>query len=254
MGSSPATDSVAPVVLEVRNLTVHHGQLCAVDDVSFSVRRGEVLTMIGANGAGKSTLMRTIAGLHAPSGGSILFEGEDVSKVAPHRRFARGISLVPEGRRLFPSLTLEENLLVGATKGAKGSFTLEAIYEIFPWMTQRRRAHVWQFSGGEQQAVAIGRALIANPKLILLDEVSLGLAPIVIERIYEVIPRIVTQGVTVLIVEQDVTQGLKVADRVHCLLEGRTSLVGTPGELNDDQIERAYFGASLEESHSGDTP
>ena len=250
MGHARENDAVAPVVLEVKDLTVHHGQLCAVDDVSFSVRQGEVLTIIGANGAGKSTLMRTIAGLHAQSSGSILFQDEDVSKIAPHRRFARGISLVPEGRRLFPSLTLEENLLVGATKGAKGVFTLEAIYDTFAWMRDRRRAHVWQFSGGEQQAVAIGRALIANPKLILLDEVSLGLAPIVIERIYEVIPRIVAQGVTVLIVEQDVSQGLKVADRVHCLLEGRTSLVGAPGELSDEQIERAYFGASLHDTSS----
>jgi branched-chain amino acid transport system ATP-binding protein len=250
MSDAVTGESIAPVVLEVKNLTVHHGQLRAVDDVSFSVRQGEVLTVIGANGAGKSTLLRTIAGLHTQSSGSIIFEGKDVSRVAPHRRFSRGISLVPEGRRLFSSLTLEENLLVGATKGAKGAFTLEAIYEIFPWMLDRRRAHVWQFSGGEQQAVAIGRALIANPKLILLDEVSLGLAPIVIERIYEVIPRIVAQGVTVLIVEQDVSQGLKVATRVHCLLEGRTSLVGTPGELSDAQIERAYFGASLEETPS----
>ncbi len=246
MSDAPTGES--SVVLEVSGLSVHHGQLCAVEDVSFSVSRGEVLAMIGANGAGKSTLLRTIAGLHTPSGGSISFEGADISRLAPHRRFARGISLVPEGRRLFSSMTLEENLLVGTTKGARGTFTIEAIYELFPWMRERRRSRVWQFSGGEQQAVAIGRALVANPRLLLLDEVSLGLAPIVIERIYDVIPRIVAEGVTVLIVEQDVGQGLKVATRVHCLLEGRTSLTGVPGELSDADIERAYFGASLHDS------
>jgi branched-chain amino acid transport system ATP-binding protein len=156
-----------------------------------------------------------------------------------------GISLVPEGRRLFPSLTLEENLQVGAHRATKGSFTIERIYELFDWMPQRRRQRAWQFSGGEQQAIAIGRALVANPQVLLLDELSLGLAPIVIERIYALIPKIVAQGVGILLVEQDVTLGVGVANRVHCLLEGKTSLVGTPGELSAQQIERAYFGAEM---------
>ena len=238
-------------LLEVEGLVVHHGQLCAIDEVSFHVAEGEVLAVVGANGAGKSTLLRTIAGLHRPSAGVVRYGGEDISRLGAHQRVRRGISLVPEGRRLFRSLTLEENLLVGAHKAPPGAFDIAAVYEIFPWMRERRRASVAQFSGGEQQAVAIGRALVANPRVLMLDEVSLGLAPIVIERIYEVIPAIVAQGVTVLLVEQDVSQGLKVANRVHCLLEGRTSLEGRPDELSARQIEEAYFGAELHHSQPG---
>jgi branched-chain amino acid transport system ATP-binding protein len=234
-----------PALLEVRELTVHHGQLRAVDRVSFRVNPGEVLAIVGANGAGKSTLMRTIAGLHKATAGSITFRGEEVSSLAAHRRVRKGISLVPEGRRLFASLTLEENLQVGAQNAAPGPFNIKEMFDLFPWMYERRSQRVRQFSGGEQQAVAIARALVANPQVLLLDEVSLGLAPIVIERIYEFIPNIVTQGIGVLLVEQDVTQGLAVATRVHCLLEGTTALVGTPAELTPEQIERAYFGSDL---------
>jgi branched-chain amino acid transport system ATP-binding protein len=232
-------------LLEVRGLTVHHGQLCAVDDVSFDLGDGEVLAMIGANGAGKSTLMRTIAGLHHASTGTMTFRGRDIAALSPHKRVGLGISLVPEGRRLFSSMTLEENLQVGAYRTSKGPFTVERIYEIFDWMPARRRQRAWQLSGGEQQAVAIGRALVANPKLLLLDELSLGLAPIVIERIYALVPDIVAHGVSVLIVEQDVAQGVAVADRVHCLLEGKTSLTGVPADLTSEQIDHAYFGAEL---------
>jgi branched-chain amino acid transport system ATP-binding protein len=201
--------------------------------------------MVGANGAGKSTLLRTIAGLHHQTSGTISFKGVKVTKLAPERRVRMGISLVPEGRRLFPSLTLEENLQVGAHRATKGTFTIDRIYELFEWMPERRRQRAWQFSGGEQQAIAIGRALVANPQVLLLDELSLGLAPIVIERIYALIPEIVAQGVGILLVEQDVTLGVGVANRVHCLLEGKTSLVGTPAELSAQQIERAYFGAEM---------
>jgi branched-chain amino acid transport system ATP-binding protein len=240
---------MSDTLLDVRGISVFHGQLCAVDDVSFSLRRGEILAMIGANGAGKSTLLRTIAGLHHPSSGAVLFDGEDIAKLSPNRRVRLGISLVPEGRRLFSSMTLEENLQVGAYRANKGPFTIQRIYELFDWMPGRRRQSVWQLSGGEQQAVAIGRALVANPKVLLLDELSLGLAPIVIERIYALVPEIVAQGVSILIVEQDVAQGVAVADRVHCLLEGRTSLAGAPGDLTSDQIDHAYFGADV--SHAG---
>ena len=243
-----SSDLLGSESLEVSGLTVHHGQLRAVDQVSFQVNPGEVLVIIGANGAGKSTLLRTIAGLHHPTSGTIKYKGEDISNLAAHQRVTRGISLVPEGRRLFASLTLEENLKVGAHKGAPGPFNIEAIYELFDWMPERRNQKVGQFSGGEQQAVAIGRALVANPRILMLDEVSLGLAPIVIERIYEVIPDIVNQGIGVLLVEQDVTQGLRVATWVQCLLEGSTSLEGPPGELSPDEIERAYFGSELHAS------
>ncbi|HUZ41197.1 MAG TPA: ABC transporter ATP-binding protein [Acidimicrobiales bacterium] len=232
-------------LLEVRNLTVHHGQLKAVDDVSFTLNDGEVLAIIGANGAGKSTLLRTIAGLHRATSGTIAVDGKDLSKMSPHRRVQTGISLVPEGRRLFESMTLEENLLVGAYHARKGPFTIERIYELFDWMPERRRQRAWQLSGGEQQAVSIGRALVANPRILLLDELSLGLAPIVIERIYTLVPDIVANGVSILIVEQDVAQGVAMADRVHCLLEGRTSLTGVPADLTSEQIDHAYFGAEL---------
>ena len=244
--SEPTGDShQRTALLEVADLTVHHGQLCAVDQVTLSVKAGEVLAVIGANGAGKSTLLRTIAGLHRPTSGTVSFEGDNISKLATHRRVRRGISLVPEGRRLFRSLTLEENIKVGAQNARPGPFNLKAMYELFSWMPERRHQKVGQLSGGEQQAVAIARALVANPKVLLIDEVSLGLAPIVIERIYEFIPQIVAQGVGVLLVEQDVTQALAVATRVHCLLEGKTSLVGVPTELSPAAIEAAYFGSDL---------
>jgi branched-chain amino acid transport system ATP-binding protein len=231
-------------LLEVAHLTIHHGQLCAIDDISFTLGASDVLAIIGANGAGKSTLLRTIAGLHTPTSGTITYQGEDISKVRTHLRVRRGISLVPEGRRLFPSLTLEENIQVGAQKAAAGPFNIAAVYELFAWMPERRRQKVGQLSGGEQQSVAIARALVANPNVRMIDEVSLGLAPIVIERIYEFLPRIVAEGIGVLLVEQDVSQALSVATRVHCLLEGKTSLVGAPGDLSSADIETAYFGTS----------
>lgn len=236
--------------LSVEELTVHHGQLCAVDHVSFDMRRGEVYVIIGANGAGKSTLLRTLAGLKAQTSGTVRFKDQDVGALRPHRRVELGISLVPEGRRLFASMTLEENLQVGAFRGHKGPFTIERIYGLFPWMQVRRRQLAWQFSGGEQQAIAIGRALVRNPQLLLIDELSLGLAPIVIERIYAMIPEVVQEGISVLVVEQDVAQGMAAADRVHCLLEGHTSLIGAPDQLSAETIEAAYFGTILADSAS----
>jgi len=241
---SDSARSSGPDLLAVSSLTIHHGQLCAVDDVSFTLGVGEVLAIIGANGAGKSTLLRTIAGLHTQTSGTITFEGEEISTLRTFRRVRRGISLVPEGRRLFPSLTLEENIQVGAQQPAPGPFDMDAVYALFTWMPERRRQKVGQLSGGEQQAVAIARALVANPKVLMIDEVSLGLAPIVIERIYEFLPTIVAEGIGVLLVEQDVSQALAVATRVHCLLEGRTSLVGAPNEVTPADIESAYFGTA----------
>jgi branched-chain amino acid transport system ATP-binding protein len=240
--SDSAPAGPAQHLLEVANLTIHHGQLLAVDDISLQLNAGEVLAIIGANGAGKSTLLRTIAGLHVQTSGTITNDGVEISKLRTFRRVRRGISLVPEGRRLFPSLTLEENIQVGAQKPAEGPFDIAAVYELFDWMPARRRQKVGQLSGGEQQSVAIARALVANPTLLMIDEVSLGLAPIVIERIYEFLPRIVAQGMGVLLVEQDVSQALAVATRVHCLLEGKTSLTGAPSELSAEAIEAAYFG------------
>jgi branched-chain amino acid transport system ATP-binding protein len=229
-------------LLEVKQLTVHHGQLRALDHVSLRVFPGEVYAIIGANGAGKSTLLRTIAGLHRPTEGSIVFDGTDVTKVRPERRAIGGIVMVPEGRRLFPSLTVEENLQVGATHARKGPWTIERVYELFSWMKDRRTQRTEQLSGGEQQSVAIGRALVANPRVLLLDELSLGLAPVVVQRIYGMLPQILATGLTVLLVEQDVSQALRVASHLQCLLEGQTTLEGKPSDVTLEQVEAAYFG------------
>src|SRR5215469_8620666 len=229
-------------LLEVRHLVVQHGQLRALDGISFRVSAGEVYAIIGANGAGKSTLLRTIAGLHAPTAGSVLFDGQDVTKLRPERRARQGIVMVPEGRRLFGSLTVEENLKVGAAYARPGPWTIERVYEMFDWMRDRRGQRTAQLSGGEQQAVAIGRALVANPRVLLLDELSLGLAPVVIQRIYSMLPQILGTGVTVLLVEQDVSQAMRVASHLHCLLEGRSTLQGRPADVTPDQVEAAYFG------------
>ncbi|MGH8995180.1 MAG: ABC transporter ATP-binding protein [Acidimicrobiales bacterium] len=233
-------------LLEIDALTVHHGQLCAVNGVSFTLDPGETFAVIGANGAGKSTLLRTIAGLHRPTSGRVVLDGEDVTRASTADRLSRGLAMVPEGRRLFPSLTVEENLKVGAYKARPGPYTLERVYELFPWMVERRRQRAARLSGGEQQAVAIGRALVANPRVLLLDELSLGLAPLVVQRIYGLLPELLAEGVTILLVEQDVAQAARVAARVLCLLEGRTTLEGQPGDLSRDQIEAAYFGLHAE--------
>jgi len=229
-------------LLEVHDLTVHHGQLRALDHISLRVFPGEVYAIIGANGAGKSTLLRTIAGLHHPTEGTILFDGKDMTRVRPERRATQGIVMVPEGRRLFGSLTVEENLQVGATYARKGPWTIERVYELFGWMKDRRSQRSSQLSGGEQQSVAIGRALVANPRVLLLDELSLGLAPVIVHRIYAMLPQILATGLTVLLVEQDVSQVLQVASHIQCLLEGRTTLEGRPEDVTPQQVEAAYFG------------
>jgi branched-chain amino acid transport system ATP-binding protein len=229
-------------LVDVRDLVVHHGQLRALDAISLQVFPGEVYAIIGANGAGKSTLLRTIAGLHHPTTGSVRFDGNDVTGLRPERRAAQGIVMVPEGRRLFGSLSVEENLQVGATYARPGPWTIERVYEVFGWMRERRKQLTAQLSGGEQQTVAIGRALVANPRVLLLDELSLGLAPVIVQRIYGMLPQILATGLTVLLVEQDVSQALRVASHIHCLLEGRTTLEGRPADVTADQVEAAYFG------------
>jgi branched-chain amino acid transport system ATP-binding protein len=237
-------------LLEVNDLVVHHGQLRALDAISLRVFPGEVYAIIGANGAGKSTLLRTIAGLHHPTTGSVIFDGKDVTRLRPERRATQGIVLVPEGRRLFGSLSVEENLKVGATYARPGPWTIERVYELFGWMRERRNQLTAQLSGGEQQAVAIGRALVANPRVLLLDELSLGLAPVVVQRIYAMLPQILGTGLTVLLVEQDVSQALRVASRIQCLLEGRTTLESKPADVTADQVEAAYFGLASATSAS----
>jgi branched-chain amino acid transport system ATP-binding protein len=231
-------------LLDVADLTVRYGQLPAIADVSMHVREGETVAVIGANGAGKSTLLGTIAGLLSPVRGSIGFAGADVLPLPAHRRLAAGICLVPEGRRLFASLSVEDNLLTGTYCKRPGPWSLGRVFQLFPWMKDRRRQSATELSGGEQQAVAIGRGLLGNPRLLLLDEVSLGLAPVVVRRLYAMLPQIVAEGTSILVVEQDVSQALRVADRVLCLLEGRTVLEGSPRELSPKAIEAAYFGVN----------
>jgi branched-chain amino acid transport system ATP-binding protein len=238
-------------LLSISDLTVHHGQLRAIDGLSLDLREGEVLAVIGANGAGKSTLLRALAGLNLPTSGTVRLRDRDITRLPAHRRVTAGIALVPEGRRLFRSLSVEENLLTGTYRKRSGHWTLSKVYDLFPWMTDRRRQSAWQLSGGEQQSVAIGRALLSNPELLLIDELSLGLAPVVVRRIYEVLPEIVGAGTTALIVEQDVSQAMRVADRVHCLLEGRSVLQGRPQELSAELVERAYFGIGHDSSVDG---
>ena len=248
-----AAATAAPL-LEVRDLAVHHGQLQALGEVSLRVPAGNVHAIIGANGAGKSTLLRTIAGLHRPTTGSVWLDGTDITRLRPERRVAAGVALVPEGRRLFPSLSVEENLQVGATRARTGPWQLDAIYDLFGWMRERCQQRAAQLSGGEQQAVAIGRALAANPRVLLLDELSLGLAPVVVRRIYEMLPQLAAAGVTILLVEQDVSQALATASYVHCLLEGRITLAGPPASLTGEQIERAYFGVGAGGTGRGSPP
>jgi branched-chain amino acid transport system ATP-binding protein len=229
-------------LLAVRDLVVHHGQLRALDAISLRVFPGEVYAIIGANGAGKSTLLRTIAGLHHPTEGTIQLDGADVTGLRPERRAAQGIVMVLEGRRLFESLSVEENLQVGQTYARPGPWTIERVYQTFGWVRERRKQLAAQLSGGEQQMVAIGRALVANPRVLLLDELSLGLAPVVVQRIYGMLPDILATGLTVLLVEQDVSQALRVASHIQCLLEGRTTLESRPADVTADQVEAAYFG------------
>ena len=229
-------------LLELQDVDVFYGDFQALFAVSFKVEEGETFACIGANGGGKSTLLKTIAGVHRPKSGKVLFEGEPVDHVPAHDRVAMGIALVPEGRRVFASLSVRENLQVGAYGGRKGDWDVASVLELFPLLKPLIKRQASSLSGGEQQALAIGRALMANPHLLLLDEVSLGLAPVVIKRIYEAMVQLVGTGTTIMVVEQDVQHVLTVADRVACFLEGRISLEGKPSDLSSEQITAAYFG------------
>jgi len=227
-------------ILKVEDLDCRYGLLQAVRGVSFEVAQGETVALIGANGAGKSTLLRAIAGAHIPHAGHVFFDGADVTPRPAHRRVSAGIALVPEGRRLFPSLTVEENLRVAAAR--RGRWTVDSVLEVFPLLRSRLHMPAATLSGGEQQAVAIGRALMSNPRLLLLDELSLGLAPVVVDAVYRSLTDIISEGTTTLLVEQDLTRALKVARRVICMLEGRIVLQGEAASLDRDRVVSAYFG------------
>ena len=231
-----------PPLLAVRHLDAFYGDFQALFDLSVDVQVGEAVAVVGANGAGKSTLLSSIAGLIRTKPDAVTFDGAAIGGMPAHAIAARGIALVPEGRALFPSLTVEENLMVGGQLGRKGPWNLKRVYELFPVLEERRNQPAPSLSGGQQQMVAIGRALMSNPKLLLCDEISLGLAPIVIRDIYSRIPAIVADGLSLVIVEQDIVQALKSARHVYCLQEGRVALEGEAGTLTREKISAAYFG------------
>jgi branched-chain amino acid transport system ATP-binding protein len=239
-------------LLRVEELDCFHGLLQAVRDVSFEIEQGKTLALVGANGAGKTTLLRTIAGAHRPTAGRVQFDGTDITRLPAHRRVSLGIALVPEGRRLFTGLTVDQNLRIAAAPGRSGKWTVEAVLEVFPFLKPRRHMPAANLSGGEQQAVAIGRALMTNPRLLLLDEVSLGLAPVAVDAVYRSLSRIIAEGATVLLVEQDLTRALEVADQVVCMLEGRAVLEGEARSLDRDRVISAYFG--LPQAAAGGSP
>ena len=231
-------------LLETRKLTAFYGDFQALYGIDASLDAGETIAIIGANGAGKSTFLKSIAGLIQGSADSVLLDGTPIGARPASDIVKLGIALVPEGRRLFPSLTVEENLLIGGHgRKAPGPWTLDRVYSLFPILRERRSSAPPTLSGGQQQMAAIGRALISNPRILLCDEISLGLAPIIIADIYASLPEIKAGGTSVVLVEQDIVQAMKVADRVYCFQEGRLSLTGRPRELTREQIHRAYFGS-----------
>ena len=230
-------------LLQTVKLSTGYGDFQALFDVDIDVAEGQIVAVIGANGAGKSTLLKAVARLLPVGTNAVRFAGADISGLAASQAVRLGISLVPEGRRLFPSLSVEENLQIGGYSGRRGSWRLAEVYDLFPRLAERRRHMGTALSGGEQQMVAIGRALMSNPRLLLCDELSLGLAPIVIQDIYTALPKIRGAGTSLVIVEQDIAQAMRVADRVYCLQEGRITLTGRPAEFSREAIHVAYFGA-----------
>jgi branched-chain amino acid transport system ATP-binding protein len=228
-------------LLETRGLEAFYGDFQALFGISLSVDAGETVAIIGANGAGKSTFLRTIAGLLARRPATVELAGEDIGGLRAFEIVRRGIALIPEGRKLFPSLTVEENILVGAY-ARSGRWSLKRVYDLFPVLAALRHLPARALSGGQQQMCAIGRALMTGPRLLMCDELSLGLAPIVIRDIYSSLPLIKAEGMSVIIVEQDIVQAMSVADRLYCFQEGRMTLTGRPGELTRDEIHNAYFG------------
>jgi branched-chain amino acid transport system ATP-binding protein len=231
-------------LLETRNLMAFYGDFQALYGIDTTLQKGETIAIIGANGAGKSTFLKAIAGLIRGAADSVLLDNMPIGAKTAVDIVKLGIALVPEGRRLFPSLNVEENLLIGGYgRKEPGPWTLDRVYALFPVLKERRASATPTLSGGQQQMAAVGRALISNPRILLCDEISLGLAPIVIADIYAVLPQIKAEGTSVVLVEQDIGQAMKVADRVYCFQEGRLSLTGRPRDLTREQIHRAYFGS-----------
>ncbi|HVV92912.1 MAG TPA: ABC transporter ATP-binding protein [Hyphomicrobiales bacterium] len=233
---------MATPLLAVENLSVYWGPFRALFGVGIAVGAGEIVSIIGANGAGKSSLLKAIMGQVGRIEGAIRLDGEDLVGLPTADIAKRGVALVPEGRRLFPSLTVEENLKIGRAVGRDGPIGLEEVYGLFPALAEKRRQFARELSGGQQQMVAVGRALLANPRLLLCDEISLGLAPVVINGLYDIIPQIRSRGIGILVVEQDITRSLAVADRFYCLIEGRVNLAGRPEDTTRETVVKHYFG------------
>jgi branched-chain amino acid transport system ATP-binding protein len=232
-------------LLETRELTAFYGDAQALFGIDFQLAAGEMVAVIGANGAGKSTFMKAVTGLVKTQSDAIRFQGRPIGGLPPGEIVKRGIALVPEGRRLFPSLSVEENLAMGGFSKRPGPWSIERLFKLFPILAQKRAQPATSLSGGQQQMVAIGRALMSNPTLLLCDELSLGLAPIVIKEIYDALPAICAEGMTVVIVEQDVAMAQRVSQRIYCFQEGRVSLQGRSDELTREQISQAYFGLDV---------
>jgi branched-chain amino acid transport system ATP-binding protein len=234
-------------LLELTGVEARYGDVQVLWGVSFSVREGEIATLVGANGAGKSTALKAVSGVVSATGGKISFDGERIERLAPHEIARRGIAHVPEGRRLFPLMSVRENLELGAVSDEarrRRAETFERVFALFPRVKERERQMAGTLSGGEQQMVAIGRGLMARPRLIILDEPSLGLAPIVVKEMFEIIQSINREGITILLVEQNVQQSLRLADRAYVLENGRVVIEGTGSELlNDERVRAAYLGA-----------
>lgn len=233
-------------LLQTHGLIAYYGDFQALFGVEIELDVAETVAIIGANGAGKTTLMRSIAGVLRNEQAAVTYNGVPIGAQPADEIMAQGVAMVPEGRKLFPSLSVEENLLIG-TYGRKtgGHWTLDTVYDLFPILRERRSSPGTALSGGQQQMVAIGRALMSNPRVLLCDEISLGLAPVVIKDIYEAVPAIKAAGASLIVVEQDISQAMAVADRVYCMMEGRVTLSGTPQTLSREDIHNAYFGASL---------
>jgi branched-chain amino acid transport system ATP-binding protein len=233
-------------VLEIKNIDVFYGDVQVIWDVAFEVKKGEIVALIGANGAGKSTTLKTISGIVRPRKGEVVFDGAPIHKIEPYKLIEKGLALCPEARRLFVEMTVEENLDMGSLKGEakqQRQKTKEMVFELFPRLKERRKQLAGTLSGGEQQMVAIGRGLMSLPKLLMFDEPSLGLAPILVREVFNVIKRIREAGTTVLIVEQNTKQTLSIADRAYVLETGKITLQGTgQALLNDEHVKKAYLG------------
>ena len=232
-------------ILKVDHIDVFYGDFHALWDVSLTISKGDIVSIIGANGAGKSTLMYTIAGQNVPANGTIEFMGDRIDGMGPHLSVGKGIALVPEGRRVFPRLTVYDNLIIGAyTPRARANIdkNIKKIHDLFPILAERGNQRSITLSGGEQQMLAIGRALMSEPELLLCDEISLGLAPVVIKSIYKQLEVISQEGLTIVLVEQDVKRSLRFADYAYVMLEGKIALQGKAGDLGEEQVKKAYFG------------